>query len=92
MVLCAIRGKHKPPINNCQGTCFAQAVNAIEDAMGNKDEFWIPRCPRCADSNLVLAPANQFTKGIVDKTEIYCTHCQWRGVLAEEIERIYVRT
>jgi hypothetical protein len=55
-------------------------------------EVWYPRCPRCSASHLVLAQANGFTKHLIDKAEVYCTECQWRGVLAAEIKRVYVRS
>jgi hypothetical protein len=55
------------------------------------NETWVPRCPKCAQSHLVLAPANQHTRNIVEKVEVYCTECQWRGFLVEFIHRIYVR-
>jgi hypothetical protein len=51
--------------------------------------IWLPRCPRCGEGNLTLAPANEFTKHICDKTEIYCPHCTWRGMLGDNIKRIF---
>jgi uncharacterized protein with PIN domain len=50
--------------------------------------IWLPRCPQCGGS-LILAPANQFTKHIVEKTEVYCQQCQWQGGLAANIKQIY---
>ena len=63
-----------------------------EDEMAtNGNELWVPRCYKCGGT-LVLAPANQYTKFIVAKTEIYCTGCQWRGTLEDNIKKVYVRT
>lgn len=65
-----------------------QARGAVMSTQAN--EMWVPRCPACG-GNLVLAPANGFTKFLMDKVEVYCTHCSWRQVLANVIEKIYVR-
>ena len=54
-------------------------------------EVWIPRCPRCGEGNIILASANGFTKHLPLKTEVYCPHCTWRGVLADHIKEIYIR-
>jgi hypothetical protein len=40
----------------------------------------------------MLAPANGFTKHIVDKVEVYCAECRWRAVLADVITQVYVRS
>ena len=55
-------------------------------------EVWLPRCFRCGESKLILAPANGFTKYIVGKVEIYCFNCGWRGKLEDEIKKVYVRS
>ena len=55
------------------------------------DECWLPRCPRCGHSALTLAPANQYTKYVVAKAEVYCPECQWRAVLADVMKQVYVR-
>lgn len=54
-------------------------------------EMWVPRCPKCG-TNPVLAPANGFTKFLIDKVEVYCPHCSWRELLATAIRQVYVRT
>jgi ribosomal protein S27AE len=55
-------------------------------------EMWIPRCPHCGSGTLLLAPANGFTKFLTTKTEVYCSNCQYRAVLADDIKRIYIRS
>ena len=55
------------------------------------DEMWMPRCPRCGESQLILAPANQYTKGIVAQVEVYCPSCQWQARLVDNIKAVYVR-
>jgi hypothetical protein len=60
--------------------------------MNQSKETWLPRCPTCSESNLVLAPANGFTKHIIDLIEVYCTHCSWRDKLADVIKQVYVRS
>lgn len=54
-------------------------------------ETWIPRCPRCGDTKLILAPANQCTHGVLDQVHVYCGGCQWDGRLSDEIKTLYVR-
>ena len=54
-------------------------------------EMWAPRCPHCGSGTIVLAPANGFTKHIVAQTEVYCTNCQYRAKLADDIKKIYIR-
>jgi len=56
------------------------------------NELWIPRCPRCGNGHPMLAPANGFTKFIVEAVEIYCQECQYRAVLSEVIKQIYIRS
>ena len=55
------------------------------------DELWTPRCPKCGDGKLMLAPANQYTKYIVAAVEVYCEHCQWIGRMGDHIKQVYVR-
>lgn len=72
---------------------WVEAVEATEEAMASQaSETWIPRCPKCGNGTLVLAPANGFTKFLVAKTEVYCTNCQYRDVLADHIKEIYIRS
>ena len=71
---------------------MSTGVAAATAACTQASEFWIPRCPICGDGGLLLAPANGFTKYIVTKTEVYCTHCQYRAVLADDIKKIYIRS
>jgi hypothetical protein len=54
-------------------------------------ETWIPRCPKCGSGSIILAPANGFTKHIVEATEVYCSQCQYRARLADDIRRVYIR-
>jgi len=54
-------------------------------------EMWLPRCPQCGSSNVILAPANGFTKFIVDQVEVGCNNCPYRARLKDEIKRIYIR-
>lgn len=54
-------------------------------------ETWTPRCPRCGEGNLILAPADQRTKHCAPYVEVYCGHCQWRDLLFANLKRIYVR-
>jgi rubredoxin len=54
-------------------------------------ETWYPRCPRCGESKLILAPANGFTKHLLIAVEIYCPECQFRKKLSEAIKTVYVR-
>lgn len=54
-------------------------------------EMWMPRCPRCGNGNILLAPANQCTHGVLSQVEIYCQECQYLGKLSEVIKRLYVR-
>jgi hypothetical protein len=54
-------------------------------------EMWTPRCPQCGNGSLVLAPANGFTKWLISKVEVYCTNCQYRANLAENLTKIFVR-
>lgn len=58
----------------------------------NGAEMWFPRCPRCSESNIILAPANGFTKHLLPQVEVYCPNCQWREKLADTLKQIYVRT
>jgi hypothetical protein len=58
---------------------------------GIMSERWVPRCPQCSESTLVLAPADKITVGVLSSVHVYCTHCQWDGRLSDEIKRIYVR-
>jgi DNA-directed RNA polymerase subunit RPC12/RpoP len=55
-------------------------------------ETYIPRCPHCGNGTIVLAPANGFTKWILAQQEIYCTNCQYRARLADDIKKIYIRS
>jgi len=55
------------------------------------DERWVPRCPKCGEGNLLLAPANQYTHAIPAKWELYCQHCQWQGRVEDHYKTIYVR-
>jgi hypothetical protein len=55
-------------------------------------ETWLPRCPKCGRGTPVLAPANGFTRTLIEKTEIYCAECQWRGSLADHLAQVYVRS
>jgi hypothetical protein len=59
--------------------------------MNQANETWIPRCPNCSEGNLVLAPANGFTRNILDKVEIYCTNCRYRGKLSDDLAKVYIR-
>lgn len=54
-------------------------------------ETWVPRCPQCGDSKLVLAPANEHTKHALLFVEVYCPNCQWRDRLDQNMKRIYIR-
>lgn len=54
-------------------------------------ETWTPRCPRCGEGNLILAPADQRTKHCAPYVEVYCGHCQWRDLLFANLKKIYVR-
>jgi hypothetical protein len=55
-------------------------------------ETWVPRCPKgCGGGTIILAPSNGFMKWIVGKVEVYCTNCQWRGKLEDDIKKIYIR-
>ena len=56
-----------------------------------RTETWVPRCQQCGHGNIILAPANQCTHGILAQIEVYCPECQWRDKLANAIKRIYVR-
>lgn len=49
----------------------------------NGNERWIPRCPKCSESQILLAPANQHSKGSTDRTEVYCPNCQWQARIGE---------
>lgn len=56
-----------------------------------RNEMWVPRCPQCGNGNLLLAPANQCTHGVLAAVEVYCAECKWRKKLAEVIKQLYVR-
>ena len=58
--------------------------------MSQATETWIPRCPHCGNGSIILAPANGFTKHVLAQIEIYCTHCQYRAKLAEDIKKVYI--
>lgn len=60
-------------------------------SLDSRDEMWVPRCPQCVEGTLILAPANQYTRLLPAKLDIYCPHCQWRGELEKWIGRIFVR-
>jgi hypothetical protein len=64
----------------------------VEAMATQANEVWLPRCFECGESKLILAPANGFTKFIVDKLEIYCFGCGWRGMLTDNIKKIFVRS
>lgn len=56
-----------------------------------RSENWVPRCPQCGNGNLLLAPANQCTHGVLAQVEAFCQECQWRQRLADVIKKVYVR-
>jgi hypothetical protein len=55
------------------------------------NEMWIARCLKCGDSNLTLAPANQYTHLIPAKWELYCSHCRWTMKIEDCHKTVYVR-
>lgn len=73
---------------------YVQSERAGGDPMGSplplRNETWVPRC-KCGNGNLVLAPGNQCTHGVLSQVEVYCPECHWQAKLADVIKQLYVR-
>lgn len=63
----------------------------MDQATSTMKELWYPRCLKCGNGNLLLAPATNATHNALAFVEVYCAECQWQGRLDENLKRIYVR-
>jgi hypothetical protein len=63
----------------------------MDQKKGAVKEMWYPRCLKCGNGNLLLAPMTNATHDALAYIEVYCAECQWQGRLDENLKKIYVR-
>ena len=46
-------------------------------------KIWVPRCPRCGYTHMVLAPIKRGIPLPVEEFPVYCFDCTWVGTMKE---------
>lgn len=87
--------RDQPALAGCSGQAGGEQL-LIEYPLPPKKgrmatETWIPKCPQCGETKLVLAPANQDTHGVLEQVAVYCPACTWLGRLRDHITVVYTR-